>query len=204
MTTKKNSSTLNNLSAWPVPRLAPPDPNTLDPAQKAVHDAIASGPRGGVRGPLGVWLHRPDLASYAQALGRYCRYETLLPPRLSELAIITIARIWGSEYEWYAHKPIALDAGVPATTVEAIRRGEEPVFVRADEQVVYAFTKAAHADRAVPEGLYRAAVDCLGEDAVVDLVGLLGYYALISLTINVFHVSPPPDAAPELGGGEIS
>ena len=185
---------------WPSPRIAAPDPALYSDAQRAVHEAIASGPRGGVRGPLAVWLHRPELAAAAQALGRYCRYETLLEPRLSELAIITVGRIWSSEYEWYAHKPIAIEAGISPAIVEAIRKGEPPVFEAEDEEIVHAFARAAHVDRAVPDELYARAVECLGEAAVVDLVGILGYYALISLTINVFAVSPPADAPHELGG----
>src|SRR5882724_9935542 len=90
----------------------------MTPAQRAVHDAIASGPRKAVRGPLAVWLRRPDLAQHAQALGRYCRYDSSLPPRLSELAILVLARVWGSEYEWYVHKPLALAAGVRLEVVE--------------------------------------------------------------------------------------
>ena len=96
------------MTDWPAPRLAPPDPASLDANQQAAHDAIASGPRGSVRGPLAVWLHRPELAQRAQALGAYCRYGTLLPPRLSELAIISVAKVWESEYEWYAHKKLEI------------------------------------------------------------------------------------------------
>jgi 4-carboxymuconolactone decarboxylase len=186
------------MTDWPAPRLGPPDPASLDAEQRAAHDAIAAGPRGGVRGPLAVWLHRPELAQRAQALGAYCRYGTSLPPRLSELAIITVAKVWGSEYEWYAHKPLALEAGIAPEVVEAIRTGAEPLFAKTDEAVVHRFALAAHRDRAVPDGLYREAVDALGEPAVLDLVAICGYYALISLTINVFGVYPPEAAPREL------
>ncbi len=171
-------------------RIAPVDPAAMSSRQREVHDAIASGPRGQVRGPLAVWLHRPDLADRAQALGRYCRYDSLLPPRLSELAILTIARIWGSEFEWQAHRKHALDGGLSAAVIEAIRTGAEPPFDAEDERVVHAFTRAAHLDRRVSDALYAEAVATLGEPAVVDLVGVLGYYSLISLTINIFDVPP--------------
>jgi 4-carboxymuconolactone decarboxylase len=186
------------MTDWPAPRLAPPDAATLDAEQRAAHDAIAAGPRGSVRGPLAVWLHRPELAQRAQALGAYCRYGTLLPPRLSELAIITVAKVWGSEYEWYAHKKLALEAGVALEVVEAIRTGAEPPFTKADESLVHRFALAAHCDRGVSDALYKEAVNLLGEPAVLDLVGICGYYALISLTINVFGVYPPADAPREL------
>lgn len=187
------------MTDWPTPRLAPPDPASYDARQQEIHDAIASGPRGFVRGPLAIWLHRPELAANAQSLGRYCRYDSTLPPRLSELAILTIARIWGAEYEWYAHKPPALAAGLAPEIVEAIRTGADPAFVHEDEEIVHAFTRAAHIDRDVPDALYARAVVALGEDGVVDLVGILGYYSLISLTLNIFRVNPPSDAPRELG-----
>jgi 4-carboxymuconolactone decarboxylase len=188
------------MTHWPAPRLSPADPATYDARQREIADAIASGPRGAVRGPLAVWLRRPELAAQAQALGRYCRYDTKLPPRLSELAIITVARVWSSEYEWYAHKPIAISAGIPEAAVEAIRTNATPEFTEEDERIVHAFALAAHRDRHVPDAIYAEALAVLGEDALVDLVGILGYYALISLTINIFHVCPPEDWAPELGG----
>lgn len=180
-------------------RIVPPDFADLSDRQREVHEAIRSGPRGQVRGPLAVWLHRPELADRAQALGRYCRYDTLLPPRLSELAILTIARIWGSEFEWWSHKEIALKAGLSDAVVEAIRTNREPVFEKEDEALVSAFTRAVHLDRRVSDQLYSRTVAILGEEAVVDLVGILGYYALISITINVFDVDLPDGVTPELG-----
>ena len=183
---------------WPTPRLSPPDPASYDAAQQSIHTAIAGGPRGGVRGPLAIWLHRPDLADTAQALGRYCRYDTSLGPRLSELAILVTARMFGSEYEWFAHKPHALSAGLPDATVEAIRLNQTPVFETEEDQIVHDVTRAAHADRTLDDALYARAEQVLGVDRLVDLIGLLGYYTLISLTINVFGVTPPDGAKPEL------
>jgi 4-carboxymuconolactone decarboxylase len=186
------------MTNWKPQRVAAADPQSYDAQQREIHDAIASGPRGGVRGPLAIWLRRPELAASAQALGRYCRYDTLLDPRLSELAILTIAQIWKAEYEWYAHKPAGLKAGLSPDIIEAIRTGQEPVFDRTDEQIVFVFSRAAHLHRTVPDALFKQAVDILGEDVVIDLVGLLGYYSLISLTINIFNVSPPEGAPREL------
>ncbi|AXS39772.1 carboxymuconolactone decarboxylase family protein [Breoghania sp. L-A4] len=179
-------------------RIPPLDPDALSERQKQVYDAIASGPRGGVRGPLAVWLNRPDLADAAQALGRYCRYDSLLEPRLSELAILATARVWASEFEWAAHKAIALKAGVPEAAVEAIRTGGEPIFEAEDQAVVYEFAKTLHVERRVGDDLYARAVKVLGQEAVVDLTGILGYYTLISMTINVFEVPPPEGHVPEL------
>ncbi len=179
-------------------RLAPPDPAALSPRQKEVHDAIVAGPRKGVRGPLAIWLHQPDLADTAQALGAYCRYGTSLPPRLSELAILVSARVWRAEYEWQAHKPIAIEAGIAPAAIEAIRTRETPSFEQEDEKLVYDFALSLQRDRAMPQALYDRATKLLGEGGVVDLTGIVGYYALISMTLTVFDLDPPKPEAREL------
>jgi 4-carboxymuconolactone decarboxylase len=179
-------------------RLSPIDPAQLDPEQRAVYDAIASGPRKGVRGPLAIWLHRPQLADRSQALGRYCRYDSSLPARLSELAIMFMGRYWLAEYEWAAHKPFALEAGVSNEVIDAIRDGKTPPFAKRDEELVFAFLTELHEQRKVPDSLYQELVNEIGKDGVVDLVGIAGYYTLISMTIKVFEVPHPEGATPEL------
>jgi 4-carboxymuconolactone decarboxylase len=166
--------------------------------QRRVYDAIASGPRGQVRGPLAVWLHRPRLADPAQILGRYCRYGSSLPPRLSELAILVTAKVWRAEFEWWAHKPQALAAGLASAVIDAVRSGEEPSFEKDDEALVYRFAMALNCERSVPDSLYHEAVDLLGELGVVDLTGILGYYALVSMTLKVFEIESPAEALREL------
>ena len=180
------------------PRIHPPEPSQLDDAQRKVYDDIVAGPRGEVVGPLGVWLWRPELADRAQRLGAYARYGTSLPPVLSELAILVVARTWGSEFEWLVHKPIALAAGVPADAVEAIRTGCTPLLEDPAQSAVYAFCAALLSEHHVDDVLYADAVRALGDTGVVDLVGILGYYSLISMTINAFRVPPPAGAEPEL------
>lgn len=190
------------MSRWPDQRLPAPNPASYDARQQDIHDAIASGPRGGVRGPLAIWLHRPELAARAQELGRYCRYDTVLDAKLSELAILVTGRIFGSEYEWQIHKSHALGAGLSAHVIEAIRQNQRPVFADPAEEVVYDLARTAHEARHVDDALYARAVEILGEAALVDLVGVLGYYTLISLTINIFRVPPPgDDPAPDLLDG---
>jgi 4-carboxymuconolactone decarboxylase len=170
-------------------RLDPPNIDTFSQAQQQVHDDISSGPRGSVQGPLGVWLWRPEMASKAQALGQYCRYNSLLQARLSELAILITARYWTSEFEWQHHKPIALEAGLDSELVEAIRVGNAPKFENTDEHLVFQFATELLNNRVVSDATYQSAIEALGKDEVVDLVALLGYYGLISMTINVFHVA---------------
>ena len=173
-------------------RLGPPDPDKLTPEQKRVYDIITSGPRGRVRGPLAIWLHRPELAEAAQALGAYCRYDSSLEPKLSELAILCMACVWQSEFEWWAHKPIALKAGLAQNIVEALKSGETPSFANSEEAVVHDVVFALSQERKIPDDLYAKAVEILGNDRLVDLVGLCGYYTLISMTLNAFAV-PLPD-----------
>jgi len=172
-------------------RLNPPTESNLTPEQQQVHDAITSGPRGRVQGPLGIWLWRPELAQRAQALGEYCRYNSSLPAHLSELAILVTAQYWGSEFEWQTHKPIALKASLDKNIVEAIRTGAAPVIANADEDAVYNFATELCSSRRVSNSTYQSALDALGQEGVVDLVGILGYYSLISMTINVFEVDAP-------------
>lgn len=179
-------------------RIAPLDIGNLTEHQRTVYDAIASSPRGGVRGPLAVWLNRPELADLAQSLGRYCRYDTLLSPRLSELAILVTAQVWGAEFEWQAHKKIGLAAGISPTAIEAIRQMQTPEFDREEEKIVYEFSLALQRDRKVSQVLYDQAVTALGEAAIIDLTGVLGYYGLISMTINVFDVKPLDPTACDL------
>jgi 4-carboxymuconolactone decarboxylase len=169
-------------------RLKPLDTCLMTDRQKQVYDAIVSGPRGQVRGPLAVWLHRPELASKAQKLGQYCRYDSALPPRLSELAILTTARIWDAAFEWQAHVPHALAGGITPAVIASLESDETPQFDKADEAVVYAFSRELYMTRAVSDETFDRTIACLGADATVDLVGVLGYYALISMTIKAFDL----------------
>ena len=170
-------------------RLPALEPETMTPEQKDIYNDIINGPRKSVPAPLTVWLRRPELARHAQALGSYARYGTCLSPRLSELAIMLMGRYWNAEYEWQSHKPLALAAGLPENALNSIRDGNTPEFTEKDEDLVYRFVRQLHADRCVDNDLYAEAVSLLGEDGVVDLVGIFGYYSLISATIQVFELS---------------
>lgn len=170
----------------------------LTQAQKQIYDEIASGPRGRVRGPLAVWLARPDFADKAQKLGQYARYDTVLPPRLSELAILLMARIWAAEFEWWAHRKIAENAGISKEIVDSIQIGKKPAYDAEDEKIVHDFTVNLYCNKKIDDDIYRQATKLLGEEGVVDLVGILGYYTLISMTINVFQVETPQNVKAEL------
>ena len=180
-------------------RLDDIDPATLTPEQRRVYDAILASPRKVVEGPLRVWLTSPGLADRAQALGAFCRYGTGLSQRLSELAIVTTGAHWRAGFEWAVHAPIALAAGLDAGALEAIRIGHEPDLQNPDERAVYLFSSELLRDKRVSEATYRLAKDTLGEVALVELVGILGYYGLISMTINAFAVPLPPGAPEPFG-----
>jgi 4-carboxymuconolactone decarboxylase len=179
-----------------MPRLPDIVADKLDPEQRRVYDSIISGPRGTVPGPLRVWLNSPELCERAQALGAFCRYNTVLAPRLSELAIVTVGAYWKAGYEWAVHAPIAQKAGLAPEVIEAIRKGEQPKFERSDEAAVHAFIDELLNNCKVSEATYRKAESEIGSTGLVDLVGIMGYYGLISMTIVAFDV-PLPEGAPD-------
>ncbi|ARP88573.1 4-carboxymuconolactone decarboxylase [Bordetella genomosp. 9] len=183
-----------------MPRVPLLEPAQMSPEQKRIHDVIASGPRGQVRGPLAVWLHRPAMAEHAQALGQYCRYETSLPTRLSEWAILILARHWRSEYEWWAHKPLAIKAGVAPAMIEALRDGKPVPYSHDDEALIHEFLDVLHETRRIPQDLYDRIVHRLGEAGVIDLVSIAGYYTLIAMTLGAFDIQPPDGVETELDG----
>ncbi|GEN25182.1 hypothetical protein HCU01_31310 [Halomonas cupida] len=169
-------------------RLTPLNPEQMSDDQRQVIEAILSGPRGNLDGPFLAWVHSPQLADHAQQLGAFCRYHTQLPLRLTELAILATASWWKSQAEWQIHAPIAREAGVAESVIEDLRQGREPDFEASDEALVYQLAQELYATRRVGDALYRQAVETFGEAAVVELVGVLGYYALVAMTLNVFEV----------------
>ena len=164
--------------------------------QQRVHDQIKAGPRGKVVGPLKVWLYSAELADRAQKLGTYVRYNSTLPAELSELAILVTARLWTADFEWHSHVDPARVAGIPDAVIEAIRLGAEPALEDARSRAVYAVARELHEARALSDRTYAHAEAALGRQGLVDLVGLLGYYALISMTLKAFDVSTPDGARP--------
>jgi 4-carboxymuconolactone decarboxylase len=173
-------------------RLPDLDPAKFSPEQKKVHEAVLAGPRGRVVGPIKVWLANAGLAEHAQALGAYCRFNSSLPPRLSELAICTTGAFWKANYEWFAHAPLAIKAGIDPAAIEAIRTNATPKFEKADEQAVYDFARELLTTRRVSPPTFERAKKELGETGVIDLVGIIGYYGLVSVTLNAFEL-PLPD-----------
>lgn len=180
-------------------RLKDLKPNEMNEAQSRVAANATAGKRGRVPAPLRAWLHAPEMGDRAQHLGEYLRYDTSLGPYLAELAILVTARFWTSHYEWYAHKKLGLAAGLDPKIVAAIAERREPELSDEKARVVYAYATTLHRDRTVPAALHDQTIRLLGEAGIVELVGILGYYTLVSMTLNAFEIGLPEGEAVELG-----
>jgi 4-carboxymuconolactone decarboxylase len=167
----------------------------MTPAQRTVADTIMSGPRKGMSGPFNAWLRSPELADRLQKVGEYVRFNTSLDKRLNEMAIIMTAQYWGSQYEWYAHAPLAIKAGLDPEIVAALGAGRKPEKMKDDEAIVWEFTTQLRQNHEVDDALYGKAVEKFGENGVMDLVAVNGYYDVVSMTLNVAHVAPPAGEA---------
>lgn len=170
----------------------------MTPAQQRVADEAAAGKRGRMPAPMRAWIHSPEFGAHAQKLGAFLRYDTCLGPVLSELAILVTARVWTSQYEWHVHKREALKAGLDPAIVEAIATRAEPVFADEKARIVYDYATTLNRTRTVPQALHEEAVAALGERGVVELVGVLGYYTLVSMTLNAFDIGVPAGEAEDL------
>ena len=168
----------------------------LTAEQKEIHDTIVNGPRGHVVGPLRIWLNNPGLARSAQTVGEYARYGTSLSKGLSELAIITTGRVWSSAFEWEHHAPLAIEGGIDPENVNIISMGQRPNFTNVEEEAVFDFAAEANILKNVSDNTYNNLVNILNETAAIDIVGICGYYSLISMTLNVFKVPSDTDKWP--------
>src|SRR3979490_501558 len=172
-------------------RMAPIPLDKMSPAQRKVAEDIMSGPRQGLRGPFNAWLRSPVLADRLQKVGEYIRFNTSLDKRVNEMAIIMTAQAWGSQYEWYAHAPLAIKAGLDPSIVAAIGAGRKPEQMKDDEAVVWEFTTQLRRDHAVDDATYAKALEKFGEQGIMDLIAVNGYYDVVSMTLNVARVTPP-------------
>ncbi len=181
------------------PRFAPLTPDTMTAEQKRVADAIQSGPRGtGLRGPFNALLRSPELCDLVQRVGAFVRFSSSIPPKLNELAIIMAGRKWAAQYEFYAHRRLAIEAGLSADIADAVAANKRPASMAADEAMVYEFVSELLATGHVSDPVYQRVTDTFGERGVVDLVGAVGYYSLVSMTLNVAQVPLPAGVTPPL------
>lgn len=173
-------------------RIRLPSGDDLTPEQKSVYDEVVSGVRGRLVGPLRAVIHSPDLAARWSRLGEFLRFSTCLPKRLNELAIIVTGRHWNSQLEFQIHSQAALDAGLDAAAIEAIRLAKAPVFTERADAEVYEFTRELIQTGGVAPATHAAVTQRWGERGVVELTGVIGYYTMVCFTLNA-HQIPLPD-----------
>lgn len=175
-------------------------PEQMSPEQRRIYDDIVASRGKWLNGPYAPMLHQPRMAEPAQRLGDFLRYHTSLAPRLSELAIVIVARHWDSDFEWYQHAAIALRSGVSGAVIEAIRLRQVPPGLPVDAQAVYDFTRSLLERHRVDDALYEQTKALLEMVGVVELTGLIGYYTFIALTLNAHEVPLPDGVQPPLRG----
>ncbi len=173
-------------------------PETMSEDQRRVAEAIMSGPRKGMRGPFKALLASSELADRVQRVGAYVRFESVLPARLNELAILLVARKWTAQFEFYAHAELARGAGLDPAVIAAIAVGRRPGTLAGDEADIYAFCVELLETTQVSDAVFLAVWERFGERGVIDLIGALGYYSLVSMVLNVDRVSLPDGVAPPL------
>jgi len=181
-------------------RFAPLKAEEMTPPQKAWADAIAVPPRNAKFGnpPYRAYIRSPELASRLSALSDYLRWNSSLPPRLSELAILITAREWTAQYEWFAHYPLALKGGLDPQVADAIAAGKRPDGMKDDEAALYDLATALYRDRKVSDPVYKAALEKFGEHGIMDIIGIIGYYDLVSMTLITMQAEPPNDSVKPL------
>ena len=183
-----------------VTRFAPLKAEELNPAQKAWADMIAAPPRNAkfTSPPYRAYIRNPDLAPRLSALSDYLRWNTSLPPRLSELAILITARQWTAQYEWFAHYPLALKGGLDPAVLSDIAAGKRPENMKDDEAALYDLVMALYRDKKVADSVYKAALEKFGERGMMDIIGIVGYYDLVSMTLITMQAGAPNDSVPPL------
>jgi 4-carboxymuconolactone decarboxylase len=171
-------------------RLQKLDYDQLTADQKQIWDEVAAGPRGKMHGPFFIWLHSPELLSRGEKLGLYARFQSSLPPRISELCILIMASHWKCSGEWIDHEAIAIKQGVDKAALDALRRGKPARFGRDDEIATYELAQELLATREVSDATYAKAKAALGERGLLDVVAVFGYYSLIAMSMKTFAMVP--------------
>jgi 4-carboxymuconolactone decarboxylase len=176
-------------------------PDQLTDAQKKLAQSIRSGPRAGVAGsaannavigsPFNVFLRSPEVGEHLQQVGSYIRFKSTLGAKLNEFAILITARQWGAQYEWHAHHRLALQAGLDPQIADAVARGQRPTGMTPEETAIYDFSHELHANRQVSDATFKAVADQFGEQGVMDLIAVNGYYTLIAMVLNVDRTPVP-------------
>ena len=173
-------------------------PGEMSTDQKQTYDEAIAGKRGSAPPPMMAWLNSPEMARHATRLGETVRFNTIFPPKLSEIAILVTARHWGSHYEWFAHKRLALKGGMDPAIIDAIRDRRTPVFDDPKSQMIYDVAKSLHEGHGLSQTLYDDAIKVLSLRGLVEVIGLCGYYTMVSMTLNTFEFALPEGQVSEL------
>lgn len=175
-----------------MPRVPEFDQTTMTDAQRQAVQEIVNGPHGRIVGPYHAWLYSPELARRGRNVSEYLRFKGVLPKRLMELAILVTGRHWKAEFEYWAHARLAKEAGVDEAVIAAIARNERPALKQPDERLIYAVAKELFNTNRVSNKTYQAALKAFGMQALVELVATIGWYCMVSLTLNAFEIVLPP------------
>jgi 4-carboxymuconolactone decarboxylase len=181
-----------------MPRIPLVTEHSMNDAQRRVYEAMMSGPRGSPPvGPLAAAMHRPDLAEKWSDLGLVLRFNSSFEPRLREFVILLTGRFWDCQFEWFSHEVEARKAGLSEQTIETLRHGGG-TFAAADEQAIHDYAVELLRRHRVGEAKYRRILDAYGTTGIVELTALIGYYAMVALTLNAHEIGVPDGVAPPL------
>ncbi len=179
-------------------RLGVIPPEKMTEAQKKAAAEFAEGRGYAVRGPFAALIRSPEVMLRAKAMGDYLRFKSTIPPKLNELAIIITARQWGQSYEWHAHAPLAIKAGLKPEIAQAVTEGRRPTGMDSDEELIVDFCTELHANKSVSDATYARVVARFGEQGVIDLTAVNGYYTFIAMVLNVARTQLPAGASPQV------
>lgn len=167
----------------------------MSPRQREVYEAIA-GKRGHVRGPYGVWLHSPELCDRVASLSNYLRFDSPLPERIKEFAILVTARFWDAQYSWNAHVDKAIAAGIAPEVVKSLAAGQKPAFTREDESAFYDFATEALQNHFVSDATFERIRGAFGDEGAVEVIGCVGYFSMLQICLNTAQVTLQADREP--------
>jgi 4-carboxymuconolactone decarboxylase len=179
-------------------RMPPIPADKLTDAQKKAIEEFKAARGADISGPFVPLLRSPEVMSRARAMGDYLRFKSSLPPRLSEFVILLTARRWTQQYEWNAHQPLAIKGGLRSDIVDAIAEGRRPERMAGDEEAVYALVDELQRNQGVSDRTYASAIAAVGEQGLIDAVGIAGQYTLLAMVLNTARTPLPEGAKPAL------
>jgi 4-carboxymuconolactone decarboxylase len=186
-----NSGVFNAKSGMSGPERMPAlDIDAMNEQQKAAAQELIAGPRGAVFGPFIPLLRSPDLMNRLQKVGEYLRYQSVLDTRINEFVMLVVSREWTQQFEWCMHYPLALKAGVKEETLASLAEGSRPKGMPADEEVAYDVCEELTRTHGLSDGTYQEALSAFGEQGIIDMLGLIGYFTTVSMVMNVARTPP--------------